>query len=249
MEKGRRALVVFSGGQDSTTCLYWAMQNYEEVSTITFSYGQKHVVELESARKIASMAGVDNDLLELGAIFAGLSSLTDPNQAIPVGDAGCSSAKQGEREKTELPSTFVPGRNILFLSLAGSRAYVRDCDAIVTGVSQADFAGYPDCRAEFISNMESALSAGLDRKVSIVCPLMHLTKAETVELASTLPGCMEALAHSTTCYNGAVPPCGNCNSCQLRERGFAEAGVGDPLIERLSKKNTRAPKVVADAGR
>lgn len=247
MTKGRRALVVFSGGQDSTTCLYWAMQNYEEVSTITFSYGQRHAVELESARKIASMAGVDNDLLELGAIFAGLSSLTDPSQAIPAGDTGSSSDKPDapDSQKTELPSTFVPGRNILFLSLAGSRAYVRDCDAIIAGVSQADFAGYPDCRAEFIANMESALSAGLDRKVSIVCPLMHLSKAQTVELASSLPGCMEALGHSTTCYNGDVPPCESCNSCRLRAKGFAEAGVADPLIERLS----RAPKVVADAGR
>lgn len=247
MTKGRRALVVFSGGQDSTTCLYWAMQNYEEVFTITFSYGQRHLVELESARKIASMAGVDNDLLELGPIFAGLSSLTDPGQAIPVGDAGSSPEKPDgpHSQNTELPSTFVPGRNILFLSLAGSRAYVRDCDAIITGVSQADFAGYPDCRADFISHMENALSAGLDRKISIVCPLMHLSKAQTVELASSLPGCMEALGHSTTCYNGAVPPCGNCNSCQLRAKGFAEAGVADPMIERLS----RAPKVVADAGR
>jgi queuosine biosynthesis protein QueC len=216
------------------------MQNYEEVFTITFSYGQKHVVELESARKIVSLAGVENEILELGAIFAGLSSLTDPQQAIPAGDSAGS---------TELPSTFVPGRNILFLSLAGSRAYVRNCDTIVTGVSQADFAGYPDCRAEFIANMESTLSAGLDRKISIVCPLMHLTKAETVELADTLPGCMEALSHSTTCYNGAIPPCGACNSCQLRAKGFAEAGVVDPLIKRLSNEGSPAPKVVADAGR
>lgn len=268
MVKGRRALVVFSGGQDSTTCLFWAMQNYEEVLTITFSYGQKHSVELESARKIASLAGVENEVLELGAIFAGLSSLTDPDQAIPTGDAGCSRAASGNdsngsmkpstesprsstespKPSTELPSTFVPGRNILFLSLAGSRAYVRDCDAIITGVSQADFAGYPDCRAEFITNMESALSAGLDRKIAIICPLMHLTKAETVELAATLPGCLDALSHSTTCYNGAIPPCGTCNSCQLRAKGFAEAGVVDPLIKRLSNQ-TLAPKVVADAGR
>lgn len=256
MVKGRRALVVFSGGQDSTTCLYWATQNYEEVFTITFSYGQKHVVELQSARKIASLAGVENEVLELGPIFAGLSSLTDPEQAIPTGDSAGSSGLSpagspncSEQTSTELPSTFVPGRNILFLSLAGSRAYVRDCDAIVTGVSQADFAGYPDCRAEFITNMEHALSAGLDRKISIVCPLLHLTKAETVELASTLPGCLEALSHSTTCYNGAIPPCGTCNSCQLRAKGFAEAGVVDPLIKRLSPESLPAPKVVADAGR
>lgn len=254
MVKGRRALVVFSGGQDSTTCLFWAMKNYEEVLTITFSYGQKHAVELESARKIASAAGVENEVLELGAIFAGLSSLTDPDQAIPVGveehsePTSSSESNGSSKPSTELPSTFVPGRNILFLSLAGSRAYVRNCDAIITGVSQADFAGYPDCRAEFITNMESALSAGLDRKISIVCPLMHLTKAQTVELAATLPGCMDALSHSTTCYNGAIPPCGTCNSCQLRAKGFAEAGVADPLIKRLSQK-ALAPKVVADAGR
>jgi 7-cyano-7-deazaguanine synthase len=224
------------------------LKNYDEVFAITFSYGQKHVVELESARKIASLANVEHEVLELGAIFAGLSSLTDATQTIP----------EGESNSGGLPSTFVPGRNILFLSLAGSRAYVRDCEAIITGVSQEDFAGYPDCRAEFIASMENALTSGLDRKVAIVTPLMHLSKAETVELARTLPGCMEALSFSTTCYNGAVPPCGSCNSCQLRAKGFAGAGVADPLIERLSgerensvakRESPPAKKVVADAGR
>lgn len=220
-ESKQKALVVFSGGQDSTTCLYWALQNFDEVHALTFSYGQRHIIELESARLIAEMAGVSQDLVELGAVFANLSSLTDPRQAIPES----ASEKVGE-----LPSTFVPGRNIVFLSLAASRAYVKGCNSIVIGVSQEDFAGYPDCRESFIKSMESALSNGLDKPIRIVAPLQHLSKKETVELAASLPGCMDALAFSTTCYNGQRPPCGTCNSCVLRAKGFAEAGVEDPLL-------------------
>jgi len=221
-----KALVVFSGGQDSTTCLYWALQNFDEVHALTFSYGQRHIIELESARLIAEMAGVTQDLIDLGPAFANLSSLTDTDQAIPASDsAGASNAT------AELPSTFVPGRNIVFLSLAASRAYVKGCDTIVIGVSQEDFAGYPDCRESFIKSMESAISNGLDKPIRIAAPLQNLSKKKTVELAVSLPGCMDALAFSTTCYNGQRPPCGNCNSCVLRAKGFAQAGIEDPLLE------------------
>jgi 7-cyano-7-deazaguanine synthase len=219
------ALVVFSGGQDSTTCLYWALQHFEEVHALTFSYGQRHIIELESARQIAGLAGVTHDLIELGSVFANLSSLTDERKAIPV-----STAEELANASKELPSTFVPGRNIVFLSLAASRAYVKGCDTIVIGVSQEDFAGYPDCREVFVENMQSAISSGLDKPIRIAAPLQHLSKKQTVELAVSLPGCLDALAFSTTCYNGQRPPCGNCNSCVLRARGFAQAGVADPLL-------------------
>jgi len=230
-----KALVVLSGGQDSTTCLYWALENFEEVHALTFSYGQRHIIEIDSAKQIAALAKVKHDTIELGAVFAKLSSLTDDSQEIPAGTESTDGA---------LPSTFVPGRNILFLSLAASRAYVNDCDTIVIGVSQEDFAGYPDCREDFITSMETAVSNGLDRQIRIAAPLMHLSKKETVELAVSLPGCLDALSLSTTCYNGVVPPCTECNACLLRAKGFAQAGVPDPLLEqdspaKLEAKNAR----------
>ncbi len=222
--KNSKALVVLSGGQDSTTCLFWAKREFQDVRAITFSYGQRHAIELESARQIAELVGIKQDLVELGSVFAKLSSLTDVDQKIPAG--GDSTAGN------QLPSTFVPGRNILFLSLAASRAYVHNCDTIVIGVSQEDFAGYPDCRENFINSMETAICNGLDRQIKIAAPLMHLNKKETVELALSMPGCMEALSLSTTCYNGAVPPCQECNACILRAKGFAQAGISDPLVIR-----------------
>lgn len=217
------ALVVFSGGQDSTTCLYWARERFSSILALTFDYGQRHYRELESAKQISRLAGVNHETIDVGSIFAGLSPLTDrsltvqsfaPDAPLPGG----------------LADTFVPGRNILFLTIAANRAYVAGCDSLIIGVAQQDYGGYPDCREDFISKMELAVSSGLDRKVQIIAPLMDLTKAETVALAKSLPGCMDALALSTTCYNGAFPPCGTCHSCILRQRGFAEAGVVDPLV-------------------
>lgn len=225
-------MVVLSGGQDSTTCLFWAKREFAEVRAITFSYGQRHAIELDSAREIANMVGIKQDLVELGSVFAKLSSLTDSDKKIPEG--------KDSNAGNQLPSTFVPGRNILFLSLAASRAYVHNCDTIVIGVSQEDFAGYPDCRESFINSMESAISNGLDRQIKIAAPLMHLNKKETVELALSMPGCMEALSLSTTCYNGAVPPCQECNACILRANGFAQAGIADPLVVRTLSSGASA---------
>lgn len=222
-----KALVVLSGGQDSTTCLFWAKRAYGDVHAATFDYRQRHVIEIESARRIAQLACVPHEVIDLGPLFAGLSPLTDMSR-----DVG--QYQSAETLPGGLEATFVPGRNILFLAIAANRAYVHDCDRIVIGVSQEDFGGYPDCRATFIQQMEQAISSGLDRSVVIDAPLMHLNKKQTVELAQELPGCIEALSYSTTCYNGAVPPCGHCHSCLLRARGFSEAGIADPLIMRLS---------------
>lgn len=222
---GTRALVTLSGGQDSTTCLYWALSRYDEVRAISFRYNQRHAIELDSARHIARMANVEHDIVDVGPVFAGLSPLTD--RRVAVDTYASAAALPGGLEKT-----FVPGRNILFLTIAANRAYVADCDAVIVGLSQEDYGGYPDCRAEFVEQMQRALALGLDRHIEIVAPLLHLDKRQTVLMAQGLPGCMEALAWSHTCYNGQFPPCGGCHACLLRSRGFEQAGVPDPMIER-----------------
>ncbi len=220
-----KALTILSGGQDSTTCLYWAKEHYDEVVALTFNYNQRHIREIESAKIIAKLAKVPHEIIDMGSIFAGLSPLTDSRQSVEkyesLNDLPCG-----------LEKTFVPGRNILFLCVAANRAYVMGCEDMIIGVSEEDFGGYPDCRSDFIRKMEEALASGLDRRIAIKTPLINLTKRMTVELAQSLEGCMEALAHSTTCYNGDVPPCGHCHSCLLRQKGFTEAGVSDPLLSR-----------------
>lgn len=221
-----KALVVFSGGQDSTTCLYWAKQRFDSVHTVTFDYAQRHHREIESAKQIAAMAGVPHEVISLGPVFAGISPLTDLSRDVDK-------FADSESLPGGLAQTFVPGRNIMFFTVAANRAYVLDCDTIVVGVAQQDYGGYPDCREDFVRKLEDAIASGLDRRIAIVSPLMHMTKEQTVELAKTLPGCLEALAYSTTCYEGQCPPCGKCHSCLLRQKGFAQAGIADPLIARL----------------
>jgi len=225
------ALVLLSGGQDSTTCLYWAQKRWKNVSALTIVYGQRHVVEIDAAAKIAADAGIEHEVLELSRLLHGTSPLVNPEHEV------------GQYENVEqLPGgiepTFVPCRNILFLTVAANRAVVKGYTNLVTGVCEEDYGGYPDCRADFIARMEEALQAGIwgvesDMPVRIHTPLMHLTKRETVELAVGLDGCMEAMSHSHTCYKGMVPPCGKCHACILRAKGFADAGVEDPLLARL----------------
>jgi len=229
-----KALVIFSGGQDSTTCLYWAKQRFDEVFALTFDYGQRHRLELESARKIAEMAAISQEVIELGQIFKGLSPLTDLSRKVET-FADVDSVPSG------LADTFVPGRNILFLTIAANRAYVLGCESLIIGVAQQDYGGYPDCRQDFITKMQNAMTSGLDSDLKILAPLMNMTKENTVTLAQSLPGCMEALAYSTTCYNGVVPPCGSCNSCLLRAKGFTQARAQDPLLERLARVAAELP--------
>lgn len=228
-----KALVILSGGQDSTTCLYWAKQRFSTVYALTIDYGQRHAREIESARKIAALAAVPQEVLKIGGLFAGDSPLTNIDKNVERYDSA-------EKLPGGLENTFVPARNILFLSLAANRAYVLGCQAIIIGVGQEDFGGYPDCRQEFIERMQIAISSGLDRSIELIAPLMFLNKGECVKLAQALPGCIDALAHSTTCYNGDFPPCGHCHSCLLRARGFAQAGIADPLLERTAPAGAQA---------
>jgi len=218
-----KALVVLSGGQDSTTCLYWAIDRFggDQVASVTFDYGQRHRVELDCARRIADKAGVSNDCLPINTFAAlGGDALTD--NSISVSDATGTG--------TDLPVTFVAGRNLIFLTFAAAYAYRHDIGHLVTGVAQTDYSGYPDCREETIAALQNAIKLGMDRDLQIHTPLMHRSKKETVELAVEL-GALDTMALTHTCYNGEQPPCGKCAACELRARGFAEAGVPDPLLD------------------
>ena len=217
-----KALVLLSGGQDSTTCLYWAIDRFgrEKVSTVSFDYGQRHRIELECAEAISKHADVAWRCLPIDTFTAiGGDALTDADIAV-------ASAVDGS---TGLPNTFVPGRNLIFLTYAAALAWRRGIRHLVTGVAQTDYSGYPDCREETLETLQQALRLGMESDVEIHAPLMHLSKQQTVELARDLGG-LEAMALTHTCYNGSRPPCGECPACVLRARGFEAAGVEDPLL-------------------
>ena len=231
-----KCLVILSGGQDSTTCLYWAKLKFDEIHCLTFDYGQKHRLEVDCARKIASIAEVSSqEVLEIGSLLKGTSPLVNTDKKV-----------EQYESVNDLPGgvepTFIPSRNILFLTLASNRAAYFGVKDLVTGVCQEDFGGYYDCRQVFINRMQLAISQGVygrDDAFTIHAPLMNLTKKQSVELASSLEGCMQALAYSHTCYEGLYPPCGKCHACHLRIRGFEQAGVVDPLMKRLEKGNIK----------
>lgn len=228
MTSDRSAVVVFSGGQDSTTCLHWALRTFASVEAIFFAYGQRHASELQAAESIAARVGVSLRVFRLDFFTElGGNALVDPAMVIaPVPESG-------------LPNTFVPGRNLIFLTYAASYAFTRGIRDLVTGVCQTDFSGYPDCRDATIKSLERALGLGLghpEGDFHIHTPLMFKTKAESVVWAREI-GAMESLAFSHTCYEGEFPPCGTCPACLLRARGFAEAGIEDPLVARAAQRH------------
>lgn len=229
-----RAVVLLSGGQDSATCLAWAQRRYRQLYAVTIDYGQRHRIELDAAAEIARRAGVPRTLIPCDSFRAlGGNALT-----------GTEAVADGVRADNHLPNTFVPGRNLVFITLAAAFAYQRGITEIVTGVCQTDYSGYPDCRADTMAALQTSLRTGMEFPVTIHTPLMHLTKAETVVMMRDL-GRLDLLAWSHTCYNGQVPPCGACPACELRAKGFREAGIADPLVERLAAGDpppgTRAP--------
>ncbi|GAM76189.1 queuosine biosynthesis queC ATPase [Vibrio ishigakensis] len=209
-----KAVVIFSGGQDSTTCLVQALEQYDEVHAITFDYGQRHREEIEVAQKLTSKLGVkahkimDVTLLNELAV----SSLTRDD--IPVSH---------ELQENGLPNSFVPGRNILFLTLAGIYAYQVGAKTLITGVCETDFSGYPDCRDEFVKAMNSALAQGMDYDLEVKTPLMWLNKAETWAMADHYKALELVRDESLTCYNGIVGTgCGDCPACLLRANGLQD---------------------------
>ena len=223
----KKAIVLLSGGQDSTTSLFVAKALFDQVEAVSIFYGQRHRSELDAARKIAAMAGVKHHEMQLpGLQLLGDSALVDASK--PIEGSGGYADKESP---AGLPTSFVPGRNMLFLAQAAAVAVMLGSKDIVTGVCQTDFSGYPDCRREFIDAMEQAATLAMPSScgpLRIHTPLMWMTKAETVHLARRLPGCWEALAHSITCYLGQHPGCGTCPACALRDKGFADAGEHDP---------------------
>lgn len=211
------ALILLSGGQDSTTCLAWAKKKFKKVHAITFEYGQIHKIEIEAAKKIAKLTKTPLKIIELN-LFKDLTKSALLNTKI----------KMTELKKNKLPSTFVPGRNLIFLSVAAIYAYQLGIENLVTGVCQTDFSGYPDCRNTFIKSVEKTLELAMDKKFRIHTPLMWLTKSDTVKLIKKL-GQLELLKYSHTCYKGVRPPCGKCPACKLRAKGFKEAKIKDPI--------------------
>lgn len=216
--KKSKVLVLFSGGQDSTTCLFWAKKNFDEVIAIGFQYGQKHSNELEQAQKIADLAGVEYKILNLEGLLGG-SSLTDHSQ---------STSDQHLKDES-LPSTFTAGRNMLFLTVVGSLGYELDAFDLVTGVCQTDFSGYYDCRRVFIESMETSLSLAMGKDFRIHTPLMYLTKAETWKLAKELDVVEIVRTMTLTDYNGSMTEnewgFGKLDNpaSELRAKGYFEA--------------------------
>ena len=207
----KRALVVFSGGQDSTTCLYWAKRRFEEVYALSFLYGQKHAKEVDLAQQIAHKAEVKFEVMEVPLIGKlGRNSLTD--QSLKMDE---------EKPSDSYPNTFVPGRNLFFLSIAAVYAREHGISQLVTGVSQTDFSGYPDCRDSFIKSLNVTLNLAMDTQFVIHTPLMWLDKSETWALADEL-GVLDIVRRDTlTCYNGIQGDgCGHCPACKLRREGL-----------------------------
>ncbi|EKT4483360.1 7-cyano-7-deazaguanine synthase QueC [Pseudomonas putida] len=224
-----RAIVLFSGGQDSTTCLAWALQRYDYVETIGFDYGQRHSIELECRLKVL---GAIKEQFPEWSNRLGIDHLLDIRLLGQISDTAMTAEKTIEFEQNGLPNTFVPGRNLLFLTFAAAIAYRRGLPILVGGMCETDYSGYPDCRDNTLKATQVSLSLGMDSPVIIETPLMWLTKAQTWKMANDLGG--EKLVtlirnESHTCYLGIRDHkhawgygCGECPACDLRRIGFSE---------------------------
>lgn len=210
MLRDEKAIVVFSGGQDSTTCLFWALKTFKEVEAVTFNYSQRHKLEIECAKEIAKDLNVRHHILDMNLLNQlAPNALTRDDIEIKEGEDG------------ELPSTFVPGRNLIFLSFAAILASQVGAKHIITGVCETDFSGYPDCRDAFVKSLNVSINLSMDKEFVIHTPLMWLDKAETWGLADDLNALDYVLEKTLTCYNGIIGDgCGECPSCKLRKNGL-----------------------------
>lgn len=223
MEHKKKAIVVFSGGQDSTTCLFWALKRYDEVEAVTFNYGQRHKKELEVAADIARELQVKHHVLDMSLLNQlAPNALTRDDIAI-------------EQQDGAMPTTFVDGRNMLFLTFAAVLAKQAGANTIVTGVCETDFSGYPDCRDVFIKSLNVTLNLAMDYPFVVETPLMWLNKEQTWALADELGAFDFVRERTLTCYNGIeADGCGECPACKLRKRGL------DDYLAAKSAREARA---------
>ncbi len=250
------ALVLFSGGQDSTACLAWALDRYARVETVGFDYGQRHAVELEARQVVRARLAAQ---FPAWAPRLGEDHLLDIRAFGALGDTAMTGERAIEITDKGLPSTFVPGRNLVFLTYAAALADRRGLGALVGGMCETDFSGYPDCRRDTLDALETALNLGMEQDFRIETPLMRLTKAETWALAKTLGGeplVAITVEDSHTCYlgeRGALHAwghgCGTCPACDLRQRGyFAWDADGRPSLAKPSEGEPGAPSFEAPRG-
>jgi len=223
--KNRKAVVLLSGGLDSTTALYWAKKKGYAPTALAVRYGQRHVRELAAARAVARRAGVPVHEVTLALPWLGGSSLTNKSLKLPK----IALAKIG---KGGIPSTYVPGRNTMFLSLAASLADAIGAHALVIGANALDYSGYPDCRPPFLNAFSKVAKLGTrvgaeGGSMKVLAPLLRLDKKGIVRLARRVGAPLEL---TWSCYAGGSKPCGTCDSCQLRAKGFREAGTEDPAL-------------------
>lgn len=213
----RKVVILLSGGQDSVTCLFWALKMFDEVHAVSFDYGQRHAVELEMAKILCADLKIAHTVFGIGGTLIGSSLI----------EGGDVNAKHNKNEN--VPSSFVPARNALFLTIAAGYAFNNGIKDIVIGACQTDYSGYPDCRRVFVDSMVCSLSLAMGADFKIHTPLMYLTKAETWELADQFGALQIIVQNTRTCYNGDVSElhswgygCGECPSCLLRKKGFEE---------------------------
>jgi len=215
-KRKEKALVCLSGGQDSTTALAWAKEVWgDKVEAVSFDYGQTHSIELESAKKIAQLAGVRHHVVKVSCLTY-------------IRDTALTSDVEIKMNKKGLPNTFVPSRNFIFAGIAASIAYRRGISNLVLGVSQTDYSNYPDCRDDSMAAIQLALTHCLDMEFTVHTPMMWLSKGEEVLLMKQL-GKISWLKFTHTCYRNKRPACGVCPACELRIKGFKEAGIIDPI--------------------
>jgi len=212
MLKDEKALVIFSGGQDSTTCLFWAIRHFKEVVAVTFDYGQRHIAEIQCAKAIADELGIEHHVLDM-ALLNQLAPNSLTRTDIPVDE----SIPDGKTT----PNSLVEGRNMLFLTFAAIMAKTKDIRHLVTGVCETDFSGYPDCRNVFIQSLNVTLNLSMDYQYVIHTPLMWLDKAQTWQLADEMERLDYIRTKTLTCYNGIIGDgCGHCPACTLRRNGL-----------------------------
>jgi 7-cyano-7-deazaguanine synthase len=229
--KMKKSIVLFSGGVDSTTALYWALDRYQKIFALTFDYGQRNRIELDMARKIAQKLSVPQKILRVDLQQIGGSSLTDTKLSLPR-------YERVEEIEEGLSSTYVPFRNGIFLALAAARAEVDGIKEIVCGFNIVDSPNYPDTRNQFVQAMQEAINQGTKaslspEKIQIIAPFLNMKKSDIIKEGLSLGA---DYSYAISCYSGEEIPCQKCSSCVLRQKAWEEVGLKDPLILRLEEE-------------